>query len=212
MSSEGSVSKHVRLLKSGDQSAARPLWQRYFPWLVRLARRKLQSTPSAVADEEDVALEAFARFCQRAEEGRLPEVRNRDDLWRLLVTLTIRMAIDEVRRQHRLKRGGAGLAAEDGQTAAVLSSETLPSGVASRELPPDFILEVAEQCERMLDGLGDDELKAIAVWKSEGCTNEEVAARLGVVLRTVERKVHLIRQRWAEDAAPLAPEDRRGPQ
>jgi len=208
MSSEGSVSKHVRLLKSGDQSAARPLWQRYFPWLVRLARRKLQSTSSSIADEEDVALAAFARFCQRAEQGRLPEVRNREELWRLLVTLTVRMAIDEVRRQRRQKRGGAALAADDGQPAAALSSTHLAHEVVSRELPPDFVLEVAEECERLLDGLKEDDLKAIAVWKSQGCTNEEVADRLGVVLRTVERKLRAIRERFAGNAAPVAREDR----
>jgi RNA polymerase sigma factor (sigma-70 family) len=211
VSSEGSVTKHVRLLKKGDQSAARPLWQRYFPWLVRLARRKLRSTPNAVADEEDVALDAFARFCRRAEEGRLPEIRTRDDLWRLLVTMTVRMAIDEVRRQHRQKRGGATRAAEDGLPAAALSSEALVSDVASREAPPDFILEVAEECERLLDGLKEDDLKVIAVWKSEGCTNEEVAARLGVVLRTVERKLHVIRERWADDA-PVPRPDRHATQ
>jgi len=208
MSSEGSVSKHVRLLKNGDQSAARPLWQRYFPWLVRLARRKLQSTSSSAADEEDVALEAFARFCQRAEEGRLPEVRNREELWRLLVTLTVRMAIDEVRRQRRQKRGGGGLASGDGRPAAELSSTRLASEVVSRELPPDFVLEVAEECERLLDGLKENDLKAIAVWKSQGCTNEEVAARLGVVLRTVERKLRVIRERLAGNAAPVARQDR----
>lgn len=208
MSSEGSVTKRLRLLKKGDQSAARPLWQRYFPWLVRLARRKLQSAPGALADEEDVALDAFARFCERAEEGRLPEVQNRDDLWRLLVTLTIHMAIDEVRRQRRQKRGGAAAAREASLLGIAPSSDVSAQDVASRELPPDFVLEVAEECERLLDGLGDDELKAIAVWKSEGCTNEEIATRLGVVLRTVERKLHVIRQKWSDDAAPLVREDR----
>ena len=202
MSLEGSVTIHLGKLKKGDQAAARPLWERYFPWLVGLARRKLQSKPSGPADAEDVALGAFAKFCQSAEQGRLPEVRNRNELWRLLVTLTVRMAIDEVRRERRQKRGGTARAAECHMPGAMLASELPAELVASREAPPDFAAQVAEACERLLGGLEDEDLKAIVVWKSEGCTNEEIAARLGVVLRTVERKLHLIRERWTADASP----------
>ena len=65
---------------------------------------------------------------------------------------------------------------------------------------PGFIAEVAEQCDRLLGSLDDDTLKSIAVWKTEGYTNEEIAAQLGVVLRTVERKVHAIRERWTSES------------
>ena len=209
MSSDGSVSTDLRELKKGDRAAADPLWQRFFPWLVRLARHMLRSTPSAAADEEDVALGAFARFCERAEQGRLPEVRHRNEIRRVLVTLTVRMATDEVRRRRRQKRGGAALAAEDTMPGAVLSSEALAKEVASRELPPDFVVQMTEECERLLSGLDDADLKAIAVWKSEGYTNEEIAGRLGVVLRTVERKLRVIRERWSAGASPQERDDGR---
>jgi DNA-directed RNA polymerase specialized sigma24 family protein len=199
---EGSDTTHLGKLKQGDQAAARSLWERYFPWLVGLARRKLQFKPRGAADEEDVALGAFAKFCQSAQQGRLPDVRNRNDLWRLLVTLTVRMAIDEVRREGRQKRGGTATAAEYDTPGAMLASEPPAELVASREAPPDFAAQVSEQCERLLASLSDEDLKAIAVWKSEGCTNEEIASKLGVVLRTVERKLRLIRERWTADASP----------
>jgi DNA-directed RNA polymerase specialized sigma24 family protein len=57
------------------------------------------------------------------------------------------------------------------------------------------VAQVAEECDRLLGALDDETLKSIAVWKIEGYTNEEIAANLGVVLRTVERKVRTIRQR-----------------
>jgi RNA polymerase sigma factor (sigma-70 family) len=209
MSSDGSVSTHLGELKKGDHAAAQSLWQRYFPWLVNLARRKLQSQPSGAADEEDVALGAFARFCQRAQQGQLPEVRNRDELRRFLVTMTVRMAIDEFRRERRQKRGGAALAAEHDMPGAGLASESAAEHVASREPPPDFVVQMTEECERLLSGLDDDALKVIAVWKSEGYTNEEIAGRLGVVLRTVERKLRVIRERWSAGASPRERDDRR---
>jgi DNA-directed RNA polymerase specialized sigma24 family protein len=59
-------------------------------------------------------------------------------------------------------------------------------------------VQVAEECQRLLGALDDDELKKIAVWKTEGYTNEEIASELGCVLRTVERKVQAIRRQWSD--------------
>jgi hypothetical protein len=88
MSSEHSVTHWIDQLKAGDQAAAQKLWEGYFHRLVRLARTKLQGAPKRAADEEDVALSAFDSFCQGVERGRFPQLADRDDLWRLLVTLT----------------------------------------------------------------------------------------------------------------------------
>lgn len=63
MSSEGSVSAWLGLLQAGDHQGAARLWERYFQSLVQLARAKLKDAPRRAADEEDVALSAFASFC-----------------------------------------------------------------------------------------------------------------------------------------------------
>ncbi len=201
---DGSVSRALDKLKSGDHAAARLLWKRYFQRLVRLARRKLTGNARRVADEEDVALAAFAKFCLRAEQGRLPQVRDRDALWRILVTVTTRMSIDQVRRESRRKRGGqaANGQAIDGPRPSAASNsalETNPEQIAGHEPTPEFIAQVAEECERLLCALDDSELQSIALWKTEGYTNEEIASELGCVLRTVERKLQTIRRRWSDD-------------
>jgi DNA-directed RNA polymerase specialized sigma24 family protein len=43
-------------------------------------------------------------------------------------------------------------------------------------------------------------LQAIAVWKMEGHTNHEIAAKLGCAPSTVERRLQLIRQIWEKGA------------
>ena len=48
--------------------------------------------------------------------------------------------------------------------------------------------------ECLLAGLGDEELRSVAVWKLEGYTNEEIAAQLGRAPSTVARKLQLIRE------------------
>jgi len=65
-----------------------------------------------------------------------------------------------------------------------------------REPTPAFAAQVAEQCRRLVESLGDGDLRTIAVWKMEGYTTEEIAAKLRRAPRTVERKLDLIRQRW----------------
>ena len=79
------------------------------------------------------------------------------------------------------------------------------SGVAEilgHEPTPEFAVQVAEECRRLLDGLGDAELRSIALWKMEGFTTEEIAAQLGCVPRTVERKLRVIRGLWQQETSP----------
>src|SRR5262245_16566255 len=202
MSSAVSVTHWIGQLKAGNHAAAQKLWEGYFDRLVRLARVRLRGAPRRAADEEDVALSAFDNFCRGAERGQFPRLDDRDDLWRLLVAMTERKAIGLQRRERRQKRGGGAVLDEHAlQTPGPASSaDTGLDQVAGREPTPEFAAEVAEECRRLLDDLGDAELRSIAVWKMEGETTEQIAARLGKAPRTVERKLRLIRSLWGEDA------------
>jgi DNA-directed RNA polymerase specialized sigma24 family protein len=197
MTSDGSVTHWLHLLKAGDRAAAQPLWERYFRRLVALARSRLQGTPRRVADEEDVALSAFDSFCRGAEQGRFPKLEDRDDLWQLLVLLTARKAGQLVRHQCREKRG-VGKILTEADLADAGEGDGL-ADVIGNEPTPEFAALVAEQWRRLLDALADAELRQIAVWKMEGHTTEEVAARLGYVPRTVERRLRLIRALWQRE-------------
>ncbi len=200
MSTEETVTQWLEQLQAGDQAAAQKLWECYFRRLVGLARARLQGLPRRAArDEEDVALSAFNSFCLGAERGRFPQLQDRDNLWRLLVTLTARKAQRLVRDEHRQKRGGGAVLGESelqapGETPAGLQQ------VTSREPTPAFAAQVAEEYERLLTVLGDDELRSIAVGKMEGDTNGEIAARLGCALSTVERRLALIRRIWDQES------------
>jgi DNA-directed RNA polymerase specialized sigma24 family protein len=204
MSSSGSVSIWLAELKAGDAFAAQRLWENYFPRLAGLARKKLQDLPRRAADEEDVALSAFDSFCRGAEQGRFPCVTDRDNLWALLVTITARKALQLVRHECRQKRGGGGVRGDSAFHAGPAGAED-DAGleqVVGSEPTPEFAAQMAEEYQRLLARLGDGDLPQIAVWKMEGYSNEEIAARLGCVPRTVERKVALIRGLWEEPAPP----------
>ena len=72
--------------------------------------------------------------------------------------------------------------------------------VLGREPTPDLAAQAAEEVGRLLGGLGDGELRAIAVAKMEGLTNAEIAAQMGCSLATVECKLGLIRIKWQREA------------
>jgi DNA-directed RNA polymerase specialized sigma24 family protein len=196
MSAPGSVTNWIAQLKQGDPAAAQPLWQRYFQRLVALACKKLQGVRRREADEEDVALSAFDSFCRGAMQGKFPQLTDRDDLWRLLVVITARKALDLRDWQGRKKRGGDQVRGE----SALLDPADPGNGgieeVVGDEPTPEFAAQVAEECRRLLDKLPGEELHQIAVWKMEGDTNEQIAARLGCALATVERRLRVIRKCW----------------
>ena len=58
---------------------------------------------------------------------------------------------------------------------------------------------MADQCRRLLQMLDDPQLQEIAVAKMEGCSNQEIAQRLDCAVRTVERRLRLIRDQWKEE-------------
>ncbi|MCI0464895.1 MAG: ECF-type sigma factor [Gemmataceae bacterium] len=103
MSSSGSVSDWLAQLAQGDREAVAQLWRRYYPQLVRLALHRLQGAPALRDQAEDVALSAFDSFCRGAEQGRFPDLFDRDDLWQLLVVITARKAATLVRHEQRLQ-------------------------------------------------------------------------------------------------------------
>lgn len=61
---------------------------------------------------------------------------------------------------------------------------------------------MADECRRLLNLLGDPELRELALAKMEGYTNAECAAKLGCAEVTVERRLRLIRKHWEKEVAP----------
>jgi DNA-directed RNA polymerase specialized sigma24 family protein len=198
VSSPGSVTVWLTQLRAGQADAAQHLWEGYFRRLVGLARQKLLGRPRAAADEEDVALSAFNSFCRGVNQDRFPRLADRDDLWQLLVLLTARKAAHLIRDETRRKRGGGAVV----HTSALADEDSWLAELIGPEPTPEFAAQVAEECRVLMDRLSDDELRSVAVAKLEGYSNEEIARQRGCVVRTVERRLRIIRGLWQEGAEP----------
>lgn len=194
-----SVTQWIGNLKRGDDEAARLLWRRYFERLVGVARRKLGETVRRAADEEDVALEAFHVLCRGAAEGRFEQLADRVDLWRLMVAITAKEAVTQMRREGRLKRGGGQVR---GESIFGGPGNEIPQGfdhVLLEQPTPEFVVMLEEQHKRLLAGLRDHKVRQVAMHRMEGYSNEEIAEKLKMSLRSVERKLKLIRDEWSQE-------------
>jgi RNA polymerase sigma factor (sigma-70 family) len=203
MASPGSVSQWLGLLKAGDARATQQVWERFYVRLVNLARTRLRQAPRRAADEDDVALSAFTRFCVAAQRGQFPRLEDRDDLWTVLALLTERKALDHCRRERRQKRGGEKVRDEAWLECRVSDAdgELGLAALATCEPTPALAAVMAEEYRLLLERLGDDRLQTVAVAKMEGYSNEELAAKLGCSVSTIERKLRLIRRVWDRRAS-----------
>ena len=186
MSDNETVSQWLFQLKRGNDQAVEELWDRYQCRQMGLARKFLGDAPRGAADEEDVALSAFNSFCIRAAEGKFPQLEDRDDLWKILATITVRKASRLARRERRRKGTDAGPSMDD-------FSDDSPS--------PEFSAISKQEIKRLFDLLDDDLLRLVAYCKLEGETNSQIAELIGKSIPTVERKLRTIRQLWSAEVS-----------
>jgi RNA polymerase sigma factor (sigma-70 family) len=200
MEADASVTRLISLLRSDDAAvrgmAASLIWQRYFRDLLELARNRLDRRVRRREDEEDVLQSVFHSFCARQGRGEF-DLADRDDLWRLLVTITLRKSRNTAKKHRRERRD---VARELTETPAADDDTSCPRW-ALHEMdvagpsPAEAAL-LSEALEQRLAALTDPELRQIALWRLEGFTNREVAEKLDCTDRSVERKLERIRRLW----------------
>lgn len=188
---DGSITAHVRGVKSGSERSFEAIWAEYFDRLTELARYSLSPIGQQVATPDEVAGSVLRILWDGAQKNRFATVNDRRDLWRILVVLTEHKVIDKERQARAMKRGGAkggGRARPD-----------LLAQVPSKEPSPALIHELRDEMERLLRLLPSETLRQIALWRLEGHSVEEIARQLEVTTRTIERKLVLIRELWADE-------------
>lgn len=89
------------------QVAAAKLYRCYRGQVEQIARGRLMPG-GGLADEEDVAQSAFRSFFDRIETGQLDALVTGGQAWAILARLTRNKAIDSVRYDNALCRGGEG--------------------------------------------------------------------------------------------------------
>jgi DNA-directed RNA polymerase specialized sigma24 family protein len=197
MQLEDTVTDWIHALKDGDEWAAEQLWQRFADRLLEIARKRLGDKPRGAADEEALVVSIFEDLCRGVREGRFPNLHDRDDLWQILLMLTKRGATSRRPRELAAKRDGS----QDRRDSIFRRVGSWNDGGDTEQLTdtiaaPELAIHIADDLGPLLGKLNDGTLVRIAVDKLHGYTNEEIADRLGISLRSVERKIRLIQTIW----------------
>lgn len=200
MDDAGSITILIEQVRRGNEQGAQELFDRYFDSLLGVARRKLRDAPRRAEDEEDVVLGALDSFITRARNQQFPQLVDRNNLWHLLIAITERKAINQRKRALTQKRGGgvvhiSGVPNEEGK-----HGEPDLNAIVSPTPTPDTIAQLSEETRRLFQLLDDDVLRTVAKLKLDGFTNAEIAERLNVVERTIERKLNRIRSCWSVES------------
>ena len=197
-----SVTLLIEKLKASDraefQDAAAKLWVRYALDLLAIARRRLERAGIRHReDEEDVLQSVYRVLASGDTSEKYKDLKNRVDLWKLLVTITNRRVSNKINR-HRSAGRNVGMewkpAGGPGDSGEIFPLRELTAA----SLGPDENVISMMEVGRLL-ALLDDPLRRIALWKLDGYTNEEIAAAgmMDCAVRTVERKLERIRGIWA---------------
>ena len=200
MGAQGSVTRLIIDLRSDEAAvrevAARLVWGRYFQELLALARNHLSARIRCREDEEDVLQSMYKSFCVRQRRGDF-DLANRDQLWNMLVQITLRKARNAANRhlqgKRDVRREDVNPSADDPDGDRMV---TILDRIDSDGPTPAEAALLNEALEQRFQMLKDPGLRQIAFWKLEGYTNEEIAKKLECTLRTVERKLGRIRGYW----------------
>ncbi len=172
---QGSVTSFFQQVRKGDEKAVVALWDRLFPKLHEIARKRaagMAATPEQV-DAEQVALNAFHSMVQAVHAGQWQGVSGRRELWAMLRTLVLRKTIREIETNRRFLR----------------QSPELDEETTAWHWEKNFREEVEDLLSRFQSPIS----RQVLICQLQGLTQEEIAETLGVSPRTIRRKLALIR-------------------
>jgi RNA polymerase sigma factor (sigma-70 family) len=179
--SDDSLVRHIR---NGDQAAADALYKRYAGRIRRLVTARWTATFASRFDPDDVVQSVFRMVYQRISSRRY-EVPADGDPWRLLAVLAANKVRDQIRHHKAAKRSVYQTAGgENPDHTAAWGNEAAETHLR---------LTVEEH----LAGLPAADREVVAM-RMLGHTIDEIAARTGRAVRTVERVLRHARDRLAE--------------
>ena len=133
----------LKAWKNGDQLAAQVLVRRYMVRLTALAHSRFSDRLARRLDADDIVMPAWRSFFGAVEQSRLVVPTN-DDLWPLLVTMTLRKLSRQVTRHSAERRS---LTAESNELVDHWQD------IVSRDPTPDETAMVTDELESLMSRL-----------------------------------------------------------
>jgi hypothetical protein len=181
--SAGSVTLAFRLLRHGsDKRAEYLLCERYLERLERVASRILSPSRAIVEDGGDAANAALDDFFRRLAEGKVPDLHDREHIWRWLAKITERKALQQLRHNwNRFERLPDGF-----------------DGVVTFKASPEYVTHIKLTIDQLRDEVKDP-LERLALYLYlKGYTVREIARSVDRTRECVYLWFRKIGLQWEE--------------
>ncbi|MFM7562802.1 MAG: ECF-type sigma factor [Planctomycetota bacterium] len=201
MDSSDDLSSSLGELLNKAPQEAEAIWAEFFPRMLKLAKVKLGGMQLRTFDEEDVALSAMNSFFRGKNDGRFERLDSRDEMWRLLATITVRKVTSQRRKAMADKRGAGAIRGESIFFNSANADSSMIAGLGNfsdDRLLPDTTEEILKNCEHLLEKLDDEKLRRTAIMRLEGFSNQEISDELGCSVARTKQRLQRIRELWGD--------------
>ncbi len=169
--------------QAGSESAARDLFDKYCERLMKLAKRRIGQRMASRFDPEDVIQSAFRTFFTRVKNDEFT-FEQEDDLFKLLVRLTVRKTLRRIEYHNAAKRN-------PNLEAAQRTDDVEPfSLLAGQNVTPDMEVALIDEFQQLIGQLPELDRQVLEL-KVQGYTTVEIAEKLG----SYERKIRRVLER-----------------
>jgi RNA polymerase sigma-70 factor (ECF subfamily) len=178
--------------RTGDEQAARQLFDTYMERLVALARRRISQRLASRVDPEDIVQSVFRTFFGRLKAGEF-QIADQDDLCKLLMRITVHKTLRQIAFHRAAKRNPA---MEKGQQDA---TDDRLREVLDREPTPEATVAFVDQLEHFLAKLRPEEREVLEM-RLQGHSNDDISQKLNIKHdRTIRRIIERIRGQAMQD-------------
>jgi len=166
-------------IQAGSESAAKELFDKYCERLMRLAKRRIGQRMASRFDPDDVVQSAFRTFFKRVKNDEFT-FEQEEDLFKLLVRLTVRKTLRQVVHHQAAKRSPSAEQSDTSEDSQLLAQ------VAGNVPAPDVEVALLEQFENLMQSLTPMERQVVEL-KMQGYSTVEIADQLGSYDRKIRR-------------------------
>ena len=196
----GSITDFIQMGKNNDEYSLHNLYLRFRSRMMGWASKELNPSQCRTFDAEDVVLDAYHSLCVGLRNGHYPHIENRYSLHGLLATLTIRKAIDRIKRENAAKRGNGQVRGESvfGNQGEVGKDRSGWDDFEGTGITPSEKAIVDEEFDHRIKIL-PVKFREIAKKLLLGFTPREIAQELGCSIRSIELKRKRIFEIWKQE-------------
>lgn len=187
----------IRRLRTGDNEAAREIFDRYAARLLLLSRRRIGQRMNSRVDPEDVVQSVFRTFFARMKNDQF-DIAKADDLFKLLVRITAHKTLRQI-AHHRAAKRDPNLEARQSDDAHEMLLQAMDA-----EPTAETVVTFMDNLEHFLGKLPQEDRQIVEL-RLQGYSTEEIAQQLGTYDRKIRRVLERIRG-LAEDEQRATPE------